>query len=343
MSARLLSFQPVSVPWHAACFFMFGSDTQKCPGNSTSRCTIRNSARFQAGRTCGLTQAGYVRETGMQLTEPKIRPEEILVLLDDDFNANSVCIVTGAAGGVGRATAVAAAANGLMTVGLDLNEAEGRRTQQMARDVGGQMVFIPIDLTRDDDIRFGVDEAAKLGTIKYLANVATIHHSHSVEEFPMEEYDLMQRIMLRAPFFLSKLCIPFMKRGDGGTGVIGHMTSVHAHIGMVNGSVHTITNFGLRGLAQSVSAEGGGRIRSFTVSSGAVQTAPVSGNLLGRREQRNDLPEAIAAHLAQGRARMTEPMAPIEVANLFMFCFSRYSRYLIGGDLLFDGGAVLTQ
>jgi len=71
----------------------------------------------------------------MPLREPKIRPEEILVLLDDDFNAKSVCIVTGAASGVGRATAIAAAANGLMTVGLDLDEEEGNHTRQMARHV----------------------------------------------------------------------------------------------------------------------------------------------------------------------------------------------------------------
>ena len=46
------------------------------------------------------------------ISEPKIRKEEVLVLVDDDFNPRNVCIVTGAAAGIGRATAVAAAANG---------------------------------------------------------------------------------------------------------------------------------------------------------------------------------------------------------------------------------------
>ena len=43
-----------------------------------------------------------------------------------------------------------------------------------------------------------------------------------------------------------------------------------------------------------------------------------------------------------GASRIKEMMAPIEVANLFVFGFSRYARYLVGGDLLFDGGIVLT-
>ena len=57
--------------------------------------------------------------------EPAIKREEILFLPDANFNANNVCVVTGAGTGIGRATAVAAAANNLMTVGLDINEAEG--------------------------------------------------------------------------------------------------------------------------------------------------------------------------------------------------------------------------
>jgi 3-hydroxybutyrate dehydrogenase len=279
----------------------------------------------------------------MPVTEPKIRPEEILVLLDDDFNGNSVCIVTGAAGGVGRATAVAAAANGLMTVGLDVDEAEGRRTQKMARDVGGQMVFFPVGLDRDDDISAAVDEAAKLGTIKYLANIAGIHYSHLVEEFPMDAYDLVQRISLRAPFFLSKLCIPHMKRSESGSGVIGNLTSVHAHVGTPHQSVYAMTQFGLRGLSQSISAEGNGRIRSFTVSSGPVRTGQTADGMAERRGSRNPGPASKVSEILGEKSGAKDPLAPIEVANVFMFGFSRYARYLVGGDLLFDGGAVLTH
>ena len=64
--------------------------------------------------------------------EPDIQREEILFLNDDRFNQNNVCIVTGAATGIGRATAIASAANNLMTIGLDINAEEGNKTQKKA-------------------------------------------------------------------------------------------------------------------------------------------------------------------------------------------------------------------
>jgi len=83
------------------------------------------------------------------------------------------------------------------------------------------MVFLRTDLSRDADVEHAVAEAAKLRRMKFLANIAGIQHIDSAENFPMEKYDLMQGIMLRAPFLLSKLCIPHMKRTHPGPGLSG--------------------------------------------------------------------------------------------------------------------------
>jgi 3-hydroxybutyrate dehydrogenase len=278
----------------------------------------------------------------MEIKEPVITQADILKLQDPAFNKGHVCIVTGCGTGIGRATAVAAAANGLVTVGLDINAEEGQKTLQMARDMGGQMVFIQTDLARDEDIERAVGEAAKLGMVKYLANIAGLQHIDSVENFPMEKYDLMQRIMLRAPFLLSKLVIPHIKKSSDGIGAIGNMASVHGHICTVNKPVYNITKFGLRALSQSIAAEGGGKIRSFTVSTGFVKTPLALKQIPAQAEQRGISPEAVVRDVMMGASRVKEMMAPIEVANLFLFGFSRFSKYLVGGDLLFDGGMVLT-
>ncbi len=278
----------------------------------------------------------------MDITEPKITRDEVLVLSEESFNRSNVCIVSGAGTGIGRATALAAAANNLTTVGLDINEKEGRKTQKIAEEMGGKLVFIPTDLTNDYDIERSVEEAAKLGTIKYLANIAGLQHIDSVENFPMEKYDLMMRIMLRAPFYLSKLTIPHMRNSVDGTGAIGNMASVHGHITTRNKPVYNITKFGLRALSQSISAEGDGKVRSFTVSTGFVKTPLALKQIPAQAEQRGITHEEVVRDVMMGTSRIKEMMSPIEVANLFLFGFSRHAKYLIGGDLLFDGGMVLT-
>lgn len=278
----------------------------------------------------------------MDLREPEIKKEEVLILQDEYFNPDNVCIVSGSGTGIGRATAVAAAANQLTTVGLDINEKEGEKTQEMASQMGGRMIFIKTDLTRDEDIVHAVKEAAEVGPIKYLANIAGIQHIDSIDNFPMEKYDLMQRLMLRAPFYLSKLVIPHIRKSSDGTGAIGNMASVHAHICTMNKSVYNITKFGLRALTQSISAEGEGKIRSFTISPGYIKTPLALNQIPAQAEQRGITPEEVVRDVMLGKSRIKEMMSPIEVANLFLFGFSRFSKYLIGGDLLFDGGAVLT-
>jgi 3-hydroxybutyrate dehydrogenase len=278
----------------------------------------------------------------MEIKEPEIKRDDILILQDSHFNPDNICIVSGSGTGIGRATAIAAAANRLMTVGLDISEEEGKKTQKIAREMGGQMIFIKTDLTKDEEIEQAVSEAAKLGTIKYLANIAGIQHIDPVDNFPMEKYDLMQRIMLRAPFLLSKLTIPHMKKSSDGTGVIGNMASAHAHICTLNKPVYNITKFGLRALSQSISAEGEGKIRSFTVSTGFVKTPLALDQIPAQAEQRAISTDEVVRDVMMGKSRIKEMMSPIEVANLFIFGFSKYAKYLIGGDLLFDGGMVLT-
>jgi len=278
----------------------------------------------------------------MDISEPDVEKKDILYLSDENFNVGNVCLVTGAGSGIGRATAIAAAANNLMTVGLDIDEKEGKRTQKMARDMGGQMIFIKADLTRDEEIAQAVSEASKLGSIKFLANIAGIQHIDSIENFPMEKYDTMHRIMLRAPLYLSKLVIPYIKKSSGGTGAIGNMASVHAHICTINKPAYNIMKFGLRALTQSIAAEGMGNIRAFSISTGFVKTALALKQIPSQARQRGISPEEVVEKVMLGNSRTKEMMTPIEVANLFVFGFSRFAKYLIGGDLLFDGGMVLT-
>ncbi|MEH0018644.1 MAG: SDR family NAD(P)-dependent oxidoreductase [Desulfobacter sp.] len=278
----------------------------------------------------------------MEIQEPEIQPDDILSLNDENFTPENVCIVTGAGSGIGRATAIAAAKNNLTVVGLDIDEKAGKITCEKAAAHGGSMTFIPTDLCDDNAVADAVARAAALGRIRYLANIAGMQHIDPIENFPMDMYDRMQKIMLRAPFLLSQLVIPHMKQNADGKGVIANMCSIHGHICTKNKPVYNLTKFGLRGLSQSISAEGEGRIRSFTVSTGFVKTQLALNQIAAQAEQRGITREAVVSDVMMGKSRVKEMMSPVEAGNTILFGLSRHGDYLVGGDLLFDGGMVLT-
>jgi 3-hydroxybutyrate dehydrogenase len=229
-----------------------------------------------------------------------------------------------------------------MVIGTDIDEKGGQQTTKLAKELGGKVIFIKTDLTKDEEIEHCVRQASQHGSIKFLANIAGRQHIDSIENFPMQIYDLMQKIMLRTPFFLSKLCIPHMRASEDGTGAIGNMSSIHGHIVTRNKPVYNITKFGLRALAQSIAAEGEGKIRGFSVSVGFVKTPLALKQIPDQASQRGITPEEVVKNVMLGKSQIKEMMSPVEVANLFVIGFSFLGKYLIGGDLLFDGGVVKT-
>jgi len=283
------------------------------------------------------------KEKFSEIKEPEIKKEEILVVKDKYFQTKNVAIVTGAASGIGRATAIALAVNGLTVIGTDVDEPGGKETVRQAESLGGEVIFfIKADLSKDEEIEHCARQASQYGSIKFLANIAGLQHVDPVENFPMAKYDFMQRVMLRAPFYLSKLCIPQIRKSEDGVGAIGNMSSVHGHLVTKNKPVYNIMKFALRGLTQSIAAEGEGKIRSFSVSTGFVRTPLALKQIPEQARQRGITPEEVVKDVMLGRSQVKEMMTPVEAANLFIIGFSFLGKYLIGADLLFDGGMVKT-
>ena len=298
--------------------------------------------------------------THERLAVDPITDDDLLFVDDGTFAPENVCIVTGAASGIGQATALAAAANGLTVLATDV-DADGlaetaRKADEL--DVAGVVETTTADLTDDDDLDRIVDDAAAHGTVRYLANVAGIQHIDAIEDFPMDTYDTMHEIMLRAPIALSKRVIPHIRgtedgeasegapgnrTGSGdGVGAIGNMASVHGHYVTADKVGYNVSKFGLRGLTQSIAAEGGDGLRAFSISTGYVKTPLVTEQIPDTAEQRGISVDEVVEDVMLGQSRVTEMMDPVDVANLFVFGFSGHADHLNGGDLCFDGGMTLT-
>jgi 3-hydroxybutyrate dehydrogenase len=275
---------------------------------------------------------------------PEITEKDVFEIEDDRFTPESVALVTGGGSGIGRATAVVLAVNGLSVTALDIDSEGLAGTRDKCEELGAgdRIATVEADLTDEDEIMAAVEEAATQGEIRYVANIAGLQHISPIEEFPTEKFDQMIDVMLRAPFLVAKHTIPHIRATDDGVGAIGNMASIHAFIATTDKIAYHSAKFGLRGLTQSIAAEGDGRLRSFSISTGYVKTPLVTAQIPDTAEERGISQEEVIEDVMLGQSRVKELMEPVEVANLFALGFSDHARHLNGGDLTFDGGHLFT-
>ena len=278
------------------------------------------------------------------LTAPELTRDDLLVLEDPHFHGETVALVTGAASGIGRATAVALAANGLTVVGADVDEDGLEETATIAADVDapGTVHGVGTDLTDDGDVDAVVEAAANEGDLRYVANIAGMQHIDPIAEFPMEKYDLLTDIMLRAPFYTAQRAIPHIEATDDGVGAIANMSSVHGHYATQAKPAYITAKHGITGLTRAIAAEGEGPLRGFSVSVGYVLTPLMIDQIQDTAQERGITEQEVLEDVMLGQARTKEMMTPAEVANLFVFGFSGHASHLNGGDLLWDGGYTTT-
>jgi len=276
----------------------------------------------------------------LDLSAPDLTAEDVLRIDDSYFTDDTVAVVTGAASGIGRATAVALAVNGLTVVGADIDEDGLAETAELVEDVDaeGWFVSVPTDLTDDADVETVVEAAADEGALRFVANIAGMQHIASIPEFPMEKYDLLTDIMLRSPFKMAQAAMPHIRDTDDGVGAIANMSSVHGHYATKDKPAYITAKHGIEGLTRAIAAEGEGTLRGFSVSVGYVLTPLMVDQIEDTAEERGISKREVVEDVMLGQARTKEMMTPVEVANLFVFGFSTHAKHLNGGDLLFDGG-----
>jgi 3-hydroxybutyrate dehydrogenase len=274
------------------------------------------------------------------LSAPELTRDDLLVLEDPYFGPETVAIVTGAASGIGRATALGLAANGLTVVGADIDTEGLDESEAIAADLdlSGTIHGIETDLTDDEDVEAVVEAAADEGDLRFVANIAGMQHIAGIHEFPMEKYDLLTDIMLRSPFKMAQAAMPYIRATDDGVGAIANMSSVHGHYATKDKPAYITAKHGITGLTRAIAAEGDGSLRGFSVSVGYVLTPLMVNQIEDTAEERGISEQEVVEDVMLGQARTKEMMTPAEVANLFTFGFSSHASHLNGADLLFDGG-----
>ncbi len=132
---------------------------------------------------------------------------------------NKVAIVTGAAGGLGKAIAIRFAQEGAKVVIADLDE---RAVDDVATDItatGGQAIGVAMDVTSEDDVNSGVAATVvAFGGVDILVSNAGIQIVHPLEEFSFAEWKKLLAVHVDGAFLTTRACLPHMyKAGRGGS------------------------------------------------------------------------------------------------------------------------------
>jgi 3-hydroxybutyrate dehydrogenase len=205
---------------------------------------------------------------------------------------NKVCIVTGAASGIGREIALVFAREGGSVVIADLNKAAAQAVADEIKSREGRALAVAMDVTNEEQVNAAIREVvAAWGGVDVLVSNAGIQIVHPIEEFPFAEWKKMLAIHLDGAFLTTRACVPHMQRSGRGGSII-YMGSVHSKEASVLKSAYVTAKHGLIGLAKTVAKEGAQYgIRANVICPGFVRTPlvdkqiPEQARALGISEQ----------------------------------------------------------
>jgi 3-hydroxybutyrate dehydrogenase len=186
---------------------------------------------------------------------------------------NKVCLVTGAASGIGKEIALTYARAGGRIAIADLNKAAAQATADEIVKAGGTAMAVAMDVTNEAQVDAGVAEVvAAYGGVDVLVSNAGIQIVHPVEEFPFADWKKMLAIHLDGAFLTTKAVVPLMQKSGRGGSII-YMGSVHSKEASVLKSAYVTAKHGLIGLCKTVAKEGGKHgIRANVICPGFVRT-----------------------------------------------------------------------
>ena len=186
---------------------------------------------------------------------------------------SKVCIVTGAASGIGKEIAMTYAREGGRIAIADLNLAAAQAVADEIKKAGCDAMAIAMDVTSEEQVNAGVAAVvAAMGGVDVLVSNAGIQIVHPIEEFPFADWKKMLAIHLDGAFLTTKACVPHMQASGKGGSII-YMGSVHSKEASVLKSAYVTAKHGLMGLCKTVSKEGGKHgIRANVICPGFVRT-----------------------------------------------------------------------
>lgn len=243
---------------------------------------------------------------------------------------NKVALISGGARGMGAAEARMFAREGAKVVIGDVLEAEGRQVEAEINEIGGECVFVLLDVTQEDQWQQAMETAVtRFGKLDILVNNAGIALRGVLEDTSSEDWDIVMDLNAKGVFLGTKAAIPEMRKAGGGS--IVNISSMSGMVGqsyiqpVYNASKGAVRIF-TKAAAVQYAKEG---IRVNSVHPGPIDT-PMAGERLTNPELQRQADE---------RSPLGRTAHPDEVAYGVLFLASDEASFMTGSELVIDGGA----
>ncbi len=242
-----------------------------------------------------------------------------------------VALVTGAASGIGRATALAFAERGVAVLAADIDEAGGEATVDRINEEGGRGAFFPLDVASDAQVSAMVERCVeRFGGLDYALNNAGIEGDGSagLADLAEEEWDRIMAVNLKGIWLCMKHEIPHMSKRGGGA--IVNSSSVAGLRGSRASNVaYSASKYGILGMTKTAALQQASQnIRINAICPGLIDTA-----MSRRALEKTENVSQVASAIPLGRWGEAD-----EIARTVIWLCSGQASYITGVALPIDGG-----
>ncbi|MFJ7406372.1 MULTISPECIES: 3-hydroxybutyrate dehydrogenase [unclassified Lysinibacillus] len=243
-------------------------------------------------------------------------------------------LVTGAGGGLGSAMVEKFVTEGDYVFAADVKL---EAAQAVAELYPGMVKAVELDVSNANSVQQVINRICENHELHVLVNNAGLQHRARIEDFPEDKWDLLQSVMLKGPFLMTKYVFPYMKKQKHGR--IVNISSVHGELATPEKVAYVAAKHGVIGLTRVASLEGAAH--GITVN--AILPGPVKTPLLVKQlkdlEESRGMTEAEALNeIVYPKQAMQRFITAEEIADSVYFISSKHATAITGEALNVSGG-----